>query len=306
MSFDRFMDLALYAPEAGYYTRARDPFGAAGDFFTAEQLQPVFGRLIREFAESLRSRTGIDEPFEIVELGAGRGEMAAELNGFRYTPIDIARGVMPERVDGLVFANEFFDALPVKVAVRRGSVFREVLVTLDSNGAFRFMDGEPARGDLLHYLERHYTAADEGSIIEAHLQGLEWIDRIASALRGWLLIIDYGYTAREWIRHTSGTLMSYYRHSASEDVLAGPGNRDITSHVPFTVLQQRAEARGLSIERFETLASFLLAIGEAGCFASALAASSEQEAMRSRLQLKTLLFSMGETFRVVLAKSATQ
>jgi SAM-dependent MidA family methyltransferase len=90
------------------------------------------------------------------------------------------------------------------------------------------------------------------------------------------------------------------------DVLASPGNRDITAHVPFTVLEEHAKRHGFIIERFETLASFLLGIGEADQFASALAADSEKTSIRLRMQLKTLLYSMGETFRVVLAKSATQ
>lgn len=303
--FDRFMDLALYAPGVGYYTRARDPFGAAGDFFTAEQLQPVFGRLIRQFAESLRARMGSPERFEIVELGAGRGEMAEAFHGLSYTPVDVGRANMPAQIRGLVFANEFFDALPVKIAVQRGGMFREVLVAL-AGGGFAFADGLPVSGAVLDYLERHYRGAEEGSIVEVHLRALEWIDRIAGALDGFLLIVDYGYTAREWIRHAAGTLMSYARHAASPDVLSSPGNRDITAHVPFTVIERRAAERGLAVERFETLARFLLGAGEADQFAFALAADSETAAIRLRLQLKTLLYSMGESFRVQLAKSATQ
>jgi SAM-dependent MidA family methyltransferase len=80
------MDVALYAPGIGYYTRPRDPFGAAGDFFTAEQLQPVFGRLIRQFAASLRDRMRSPSSFEIVELGAGRGEMSVALRIFLTHP----------------------------------------------------------------------------------------------------------------------------------------------------------------------------------------------------------------------------
>jgi SAM-dependent MidA family methyltransferase len=305
ISFDRFMELALYAPALGYYTQPRDPFGIHGDFFTAEQLQPVFGRLIRRFAEQTRERMNTPAGFEIVELGAGRGEMAEALSGLPYTPIDMGRGELPPRITGLILANEFFDALPVQVAVRRGGVFRHVLVAAQ-NGSFTFIDGEPAGGEVLEYLERFYPAAGEDSIIEIHLRALEWIDRIAAALDGYLLIIDYGYTAREWIRHTAGTLMSYTRHTASEDVLATPGNRDITAHVPFSVLEERAQRRGFILQPLQTLARFLLDIGEPDQFASALAAHDEREALHLRMQLKTLLYGMGETFRVLVAISATQ
>ncbi len=159
---------------------------------------------------------------------------------------------------------------------------------------------------MLEYLDRYYRQTENGSIIEVHLRGLDWIDRIAGALDGHLIAIDYGYTAREWIRYSAGTLMSYRRHVASEDVLADPGERDITSHVPFTVFEDRARLRGLTIEKFETLARFLLDAGEPDQFAAALRADDEQEAFRRRMQLKTLLYGMGETFRVLVARSATQ
>lgn len=303
--FDRFMELALYAPGLGYYVRGRDPFGAAGDFYTAEQIQPVFGILVSQWVASVLDRARDPESFQVVELGAGRGEMADALSPFRYTPVDAERGSLPERVDGVIFANEFFDALPVSVAVRRAGEFREVRVTY-RDGRLRFIEAGPPGERALDYLNRYYAAAENGSTIELHLRALEWMDRIARALRGYLLIIDYGYTAREWIRYSEGTLMSYHRHTAIEDVLADPGNRDITAHVPFTVLEKHAQALGLRTERLETLASFLLRVGEQDQFGAALAANSEKESMRRRMQLKTLIYGMGETFRVLLAKSDTQ
>jgi SAM-dependent MidA family methyltransferase len=305
ISFERYMELALYAPGLGYYVRGRDPFGVHGDFYTAEQIQPVFGILIAQFIATLKCRAGDPAGFRVVELGAGRAEMAAALAPFGYTAVEAERGAFPERLKGVVLANEFFDALPVRVAVRRDGVFREMRVGF-SNTGFVFLDGPPCDGPMLEYLERYYRSVDDGAIVEVHLRGLEWIGRIAQALDGFLVVIDYGYTAREWIRYSSGTLMSYVRHTASEDVLARPGERDITSHVPFTVFEKHAQSRGFSIESFVTLARFLLETGEADQFAAALQASGEKEAVRRRMQLKTLLYGMGETFRVLVAKSATQ
>jgi SAM-dependent MidA family methyltransferase len=303
--FERFMDLALYAPGLGYYVRGRDPFGVKGDFYTAEQLQPVFGVLIAQFAASLRAKIEPQAAFRVVELGAGRGEMASALAEFSYASVDMLRGAMPERVDGLMFANEFFDALPVRVAVRRGGRFREALVTF-SEGRFRFMEGPDCEGQSLEYLERFSSDAGEGSVIEIHLRAIEWLDRIWAALNGWLLIIDYGYTSREFERYNQGTLMSYHRHTASEDVLSDPGNRDITAHVPFSVLEEELRRRGFEVERLQTLASFLLKAGEADRFEAALRADGEKEALMRRMQLKTLLYGMGETFRVLVAKSSGQ
>lgn len=303
MTFERFMDLALYAPGLGYYTRGEDPFGAQGDYYTAEQFQPVYGALMAQFAASLRAKRATPGDFQVVELGAGRGEMAEAFSALSYSAVDVGHGELPARIRGLVFANEFFDALPVRVAARRGEIVREVLVGFE-DGAFRFEDGPGAQGPLLEYIEKFYPEATDGSMIEIHLRGLDWIRGIAAALDGWLLIVDYGYTAREFERYREGTLMSYRRHIASPDVLADPGNRDITAHVPFTVLEEELRSAGLEVYPLQTFAAFLLRAGEADQFAAALAADAESEALRRRMQLKALLYGMGETFRVLVAKSA--
>ena len=94
--------------------------------------------------------------------------------------------------------------------------------------------------------------------------------------------------------------MGYRRHTAREDVLTEAGLRDITAHANFTALQDEGAACGLATVRFETLARTLLAAGEADRFASALDSDGSAEDLRRRMQLKTLLFGMGETFRVLL------
>ncbi|MGH9630577.1 MAG: SAM-dependent methyltransferase, partial [Bryobacteraceae bacterium] len=132
-----------------------------------------------------------------------------------------------------------------------------------------------------------------------------WLDRIAARLkRGYILTIDYGYLREEAKRFPAGTLMSYRRHQALDDVLAEPGARDITSHVCFTDLQQHGEKAGLVTERYENLAQMLLRIGEKDQFAAILRADTEAQVLQYRMQMKTLLFGMGETFRVLLQRKA--
>jgi SAM-dependent MidA family methyltransferase len=301
ISFERFMEAALYAPGAGYYRRERDPFGKHGDFFTAEQVQPVFGHLIAQALRELRKSMGGPASFRVVELGAGRREMAEQLSDFNYTGLEIG-DELPSSITGVVFANEFFDALPVHAAIRRGDEFRRMLVGSEGD-RFVFVEGEPVEDGVEDYLLRYHPNAPEGSIVEVNLRALDWIRRLASTvLRGYIIIIDYGYTAREWFRHQHGTLMSYSRHRASDDVLSAPGECDITAHVAWTPLEETAVEGGWTSERFETLATFLLRAGENDQFESVLAGMNEREAMRRRLQLKTLLFGMGETFRVLLLR----
>ncbi len=166
------------------------------------------------------------------------------------------------------------------------------------------LPGPPARDAVVDYLRRYFPPPAEDALFEVNLDALAWIDRIARSLReGFVLSIDYGYTRAESIRFLSGSLMSYRRHRAAEDVLNNPGSMDITAHVPFTALQEHGACAGLRTVRFETLAQTLLAAGEPDQFAAALSASTEEESLRRRLQLKTLLFGMGETFRTLLQKA---
>jgi SAM-dependent MidA family methyltransferase len=297
--FRDFMEAALYHPEHGYYRRPRDPFGVHGDFFTAEQVQPVFGILLAQRVRQLARALGDPPDFTVVELGAGRREMAEAFAQWRYCPVDIDGGEIPRSFRGVVFSNEFFDALPVRAVKYERGAFRELLVTLDA-GTFQWIAGDAADSAAQEYLRRFFPPPEEGRCYE--VPPLEpWIERITGALAdGWVLTIDYGFTRPESVRFPRGTLMGYRRHAALDDVLAAPGERDITAHVNFSALRELFEARGFVTERFETLASMLLSAGEPDQFAAAL--GDESDAARRRGQLKQLLFGMGETFRVLLQR----
>lgn len=287
IGFDRFTELALYHPTYGYYTRKdRDPFGTRGDFYTASQLQPVFGRVIARVLRGLRAELGELEDFTVVELGAGRGEMAEALKEFRYVPVEVGRSApaMPEKITGVVFSNEFFDALPVRSIERREEKWHERLVDF-AGGRFVFTPG-----GRIECFDTTQTIA------EVHDAAFSWMKKIARHLdRGFVLTIDYGYTNSETLRFPQGSLMSYHRHIASEDVLTDPGERDITSHVPFDVLREAGEEAGLKTIRFETMSQFLLRVGESDQFAELVQGGGE-------LALKTLIYGMGESFRVLLQR----
>jgi SAM-dependent MidA family methyltransferase len=299
--FRRFMEVALYDPQHGYYRRQRDPFGREGDFYTAEQVQPVFGALIAARIRQLWHGLGRPADFTVVELGAGRGEMAPAFSEWRYVPVEAGSGELPQRVHGVIFSNEFFDALPVDVAVYTKGEFRRQLVAFE-NGRFRWTMGAVAAPEVGDYLRRYVPPPEEGRWYEVNLDALGWIERIGRALgSGWVLTIDYGYTLPEVIRFPRGTLMSYRRHTALDDVLEEPGVRDLTAHVNFTAIERYGARCGLRCERLETLAQTLLAAGEDE-FARALVSADPAEELRRRLQLKTLLFGMGETFRVLWQK----
>ncbi len=143
--FSRFMETALYASGAGYYSRERDPFGREGDFYTAAQVQPVFGRLIA----SALSRFA---PSRIVDWGGGRGEMREDLSLIAQYLLVGRHSDEPEPAPRTaVFANELFDALPVDVACRdeRG-IWREMTVAFQTD-RFGWSQGKPLEGEWLEY-----------------------------------------------------------------------------------------------------------------------------------------------------------
>jgi SAM-dependent MidA family methyltransferase len=298
MQFSRFMCLALYHPDHGYYRR-RDPFGRRGDFYTAEQLQPVFGRLMRRVVDGLADELQCPaDTITVVELGAGRGEMAEAFARYRYIPVDISYGEMPARFTGIVFLNEFFDALPVDVVVSRSGQILERRVGYEA-GRFVWADGPPATEDAVS----RWAHLEEGAIREVQTHRVRWLERISTALeKGFILTIDYGYADEELARFPEGSLMSYRRHQALGEVLTDPGERDITAHVSFSDLQRAGAAAGLETIQFEPLRATLLRAGEGDEFAEALKGETEMERLRHGLQLKTLLFGMGETFRCLLQR----
>jgi SAM-dependent MidA family methyltransferase len=303
ISFARFMEVALYHPEYGYYSRPRpdgqDPFGKHGDFYTAEQLQPVFGILIAAFTESLHRELASPEPFTVVELGPGRADMQPYFDRWRYIPVDVNRPPIDEPFSGLVFANEFFDALPVHLVAKRESGFHERLVTLQGD-EFQWVDGDGIAVEIARHLTQYGAPAEIGDLLEVNLAALDHLRRLTQCLNdGFLLAIDYGYTAREIPHFPQGSLMSYRRHQALDDVLAEPGLRDITAHVNFTALEKYALSLGWETVRMESLASLLLRAGQPDQFAAALGVDAPAA---RRLQLKTLLYGMGETFRVLLLR----
>jgi len=287
------MEQALYAPVTGYYCREHDPFGRDGDFYTAAQVQPVFGRLIASALSALA-------PSRIVDWGGGRGEMREALSSLAGYLLVGRHSSTPEPVRRTaILANELFDALPVDVASRdeRG-VWREMRVAFEVE-RFAWSTGAALQGAWLEYAQEAATPlpANEKILIELPVAYGETLAAMGRAApEGTLLAIDYGYTSREILRFPQGTLMSYRRHRALDDVLSEPGERDITAHVPWAWLESTATQSGWHRQSFQSLTSFIMRIAEADRFEAVLAGASEKHT----LQLKTLLFGMGESFQVMM------
>lgn len=338
--FSRFMELAMYAPGLGYYSAGKTKFGAAGDFITAPELGSIFARCVASaIAPTLRD---IGAHAQMIELGGGSGAFAddclrelADLNALpaRYAllepsadlrqrqreriqqlPADIAGRVYwidrPPEHDwqGVLFANEVLDALPVtRFSIRDDEVFEEHVIDADDEGFVSIdlpADGFTAKAvrhverDLGHGLADGYRS-------EVLPQLPYWIQAVCGGLqRGMALFVDYGYARREFYRddRRDGTLMATYRHRAHTDVLSRVGLQDLTAFVDFSALAEAATGAGFRIAGLGTQADFLMANGLDAVFAQAYAAAQD-EAARYRLSQEvkrlTLPAEMGETFKVM-------
>lgn len=200
----------------------------------------------------------------------------------------------------IVFANEFFDALPVEILGTAGKLH----IALENN---RLQETWlPPLAEELEFLDRYGVHPEPGERIEVPILGQNWIEQVARSIpRGLLLIIDYGYTRNQQLagRHR-GTLMAYRQHSASPDPYQAPGEQDLTAHVNFTALAAACEQAGMQVERLRTQSQFLMGIGETNQFADAFEdCRVPQERAKAALQLKHLVtpVGMGENFQVLIA-----
>ncbi|MDZ7639329.1 MAG: SAM-dependent methyltransferase [Bryobacterales bacterium] len=299
ISFERFMEVALYHPQHGYYCRGEKPIGVQGDFYTASQLQPAFGKLMRAYIERLAEERRVPLPRSISEFGAGRGEMEASFAGWEYQAVEVHSPLPLAPVNGAVFGNEFFDALPVQSAVRVDGQYHERLVAWRDSRFVWVTSPEPS-AEIAAYAARFRVPPGDGFEFEVHRRGIRFLEDLLSASASALCVfVDYGYGERDWKRFPEGTLMSYQRHRADADVLANAGEKDITAHVPFHALAEVASAMGGQVLRMELLARALMYAGERDEFLLVLDAATEREQFARRQQLKSLLFGLGESFHVI-------
>jgi SAM-dependent MidA family methyltransferase len=337
ISFSRYMELCLYHPEFGYYSRQAEQFGKAGDFYTSSDVHKVFGRLLaRQFDEIWRV-LGSPEKVRVVELGPGRGLFAQDVLGWsekkfpdffralRYVLVESSQ-VLRQRIretlgsyfesgkvnfeilddlagtdlDTIVFANEFFDALPAEVLSAKGSL------RIDTHGGHFVETWAKPSTEEMDFLDRYSVHPEANERVEAPLAAQFIMDRISATIRrGFVIAVDYGYTREEQLagRHR-GTLKALRQHSISTDPYEAPGEQDITADVNFSALAAAAKKNGMRTHRLVTQSQFLMGIGEANQFADVFEECRlPQERAKVALQLKHLVTpaGMGESFHVLVA-----
>ena len=296
--FARYMELALYHPQWGYYTSERQKVGKEGDFYTSAAVHPVFAETLADVVAAMCRSAQLQRP-TLVEIGGGTGAMCAsmldhlreshaalyeqlkvimietspyhrklqqeKLAGHRAETVwypSLAEAADDGEIEGVVVSNEWLDAFPVHVARRDEQGWQELWVTWEEDGfAERF--GEVTE-ELAAELGRIGANIPHGIRIEVNT-GMEQAARDLSRLlgKGFVLTIDYG-DLQEDLYHASrkdGTLMCFYRHQAETNPYKHVGKQDITAHVNFSAWMQSGERAGLQICAYLRQDQFLIKSG---------------------------------------------
>lgn len=333
ISFARYMELALYAPDVGYYSGGAAKLGKDGDFTTAPEITSLFGETLAHAAGELMAQS---VP-QILEFGAGTGKLALDIltecaeAGIlveSYSIVELSGELrarqqqmladfpqvrwlddFPRAYSGVVLGNEVLDAMPVSLVVKSDNGWLERGVAYD-DGRFVFID-RPCDAALVaqipfeeelavgYLTEVHPVAAGfMGSLASMFVAGLE-----QSGKGGAVILLDYGFPASEYYldQRSEGTLMCHYRHHAHPDPFYLPGLQDITAHVDFTSMAYAAVNNGLEMLGYMSQAAFLLTAG----LSDRLLKTSPEDAraylpQANAVQKLTSPAEMGELFKVLV------
>jgi SAM-dependent MidA family methyltransferase len=284
LSFRDFMEVSLYHPQLGYYSRELSPVGKTGDFITSPALSPLFSfvlsllvsEFIRKFADGMCS---------IVDIGCGDGSLIHSLcaaqrgaRGGEFFGVDRSLervqkkgGVefvtdlasVPRNDAQFVICNELFDALPFARLVMRDDDLHELWVT-ERDGNLDWSEHEAEARYRDYFADRGIELRD-GQFADVSLEWEATYDDLSRFVdRGLIVSFDYGYPEQQLFSSRTrrfGTAAAYARQKVSRDLLANPGEQDLTAHVNFSDLQRTGERNGFTTLFFDRQAKFLLATG---------------------------------------------
>lgn len=302
--FSTYMQLALYTPGLGYYTGGAQKFGCEGDFVTAPELSPIFGKCL---AKALR-------PFNtLLEFGAGSGILAKTLldtnqNIEKYWILEISSELqhrqqetlknhldkvtwlteLPLSFSGAIIANEVIDAFPATKFLYKDNHVYEYYV----NEKLEWVLEKPHDPRITEFVKSLDLPSPYTS--EMHLWLKPWIKSLSDTLNsGLMLIFDYGFPRHEFYHpdRREGTLMCHYRHQAHTNPFAHPGIEDITAHVDFTAIAEAAVESNLEVAGYTSQAAFLLDCG--------LTDFIENDNDTLATKILTHPSEMGELFKVI-------
>jgi len=335
LSFEKFMGLALYHPQFGYYTAPESHPGRKGDFFTSVSVGACFGQLLADYVQQVWERQDQPVSFAVLEQGANTGQLATDiLNTLRddypscyeavhYFADDKSARAMthaglashsgkwslqppPSPITGCFLCNELVDAFPVHRIEWTGDSWVELMVGLDTEESFVWKTSPITDSNLLAETKRietdHFSV---GYQTEIHLAAIDWASHLSSLVaRGSALIIDYGFDHGTYYQPSrkEGTLQAYAKHRKVASVLDHPGKQDLTAHVNFTRLEEATHAEGFITRAFQDQSHFLTNLAKHRLLkleSSGQATTSEGAKWIRQFQQLTHPGLMGQAFKVL-------
>lgn len=330
--FVEFMQLALYAPGEGYYSSGLQKLGKHGDFITAPELTPLFGKTLAN--QCLQVFAALESP-SIFEFGAGSGalcvallEHLAEHSSLpkTYYILEVSanlyhrqRELIEQKIphlahcvtwvdrwpetpfNGVVLANEVLDAMPVHRFMNTEQGIMESYVRFNDQHQLIEVFKPCANQRLLKYVNQTLPLLSAPYLSEANLFIDDWILSIYRMLKqGVVFLIDYGFPRHEYYHpdRNQGTLMCHYQHHSHPNPLIHPGEQDITAHVDFTHVAEAGQQAGFHIAGYTNQASFLLANGLLS-FIHSLNDEFQQIKAKQAIKQLTQPSEMGELFKVI-------
>lgn len=334
ISFQRYMELTLYAPGLGYYAAGSSKLGEEGDFITAPEISSLFSQALANAILPILNKDEI-----ILEVGAGRGRMAADILLYlkqknklpkEYWILELSADLrerqkktiektipdfldkvkwldgLPENFSGVVLANELLDAMPVQLFQKTENDINEVYVVWEDD-KFEFQLKSSFDARLISRVKDIESELDiilnPGYISEINFSAEDWIKSIAEWLdKGVIILVDYGFPRHEYYheQRNQGTLMCHYRHRTHPDAFVYPGLQDITAHVDFTAMADAALEANMKVIGYTNQVSFLMGASLLE-LAELESGADVQQQMEVASQIKklTLPHEMGELFKVI-------
>jgi SAM-dependent MidA family methyltransferase len=339
--FETFMDMALYHPAYGYYSSSESALGREGDFFTSPHLHPIFGAMIGRQLCELWQTMGKPPEFDIVEMGAGHGYLAKDIFNYLQNTsegmsafLDSARYIIVEPyaefekkqrtvlgdllenqeritwarslselkdIKGCIFSNELLDAFPVHL-IRMNETVNEIFISYSDNKFIEEMQ-DVSSSDITNYINIFSNGLPPGYKTEINLRIKKWLESVAAVLKeGFVLTIDYGYSAKEYYTddRTGGTLLCYHKHALNDSPYRNIGQQDITAHVNFSSLKLWGDDLGLKTVGYCPQGTFLTAAGIDEMIVELYSDSADYLSEISKI--KRLIFpqGMGESHNVMI------
>lgn len=332
MTFMEFMHQALYAPNEGYYSSALQKLGAGGDFVTAPELTPLFGKAVAN--QCLQIFTHLDAP-TILEYGAGTGRLCVDILShletnnrlpenylilevsahLRHRQQELIHRAIPhlasrvkwldgwptQAFNGVILANEVLDAMPVHRFLKTEQGLLESYVSLDETNQL-VEQFKPCKNQRLEtYVNEQLTLNSLPYLSEVNLFIDDWMKNNYSILnKGVVLLIDYGFPRHEYYHsdRNQGTIMCHYQHHSHANPLLHPGEQDITAHVDFTHVAEAGYQAGFHVAGYTNQASFLLSNGLLDLMQEL---PDEHQHIKAAQAVKQLIqpSEMGELFKVI-------